>query len=518
MRKTSHRGSPRRRRWLLALTVSVAAIAAPITAPSPASAAPAPLITEDGVGIRVDETALTGPALDAIENALQPFVDNMIYQGGIDGAPISSYMWMDVDSNVELSLDFLAPSGGRPYGGLSVFASIQDIELEYRADPWWPFSDCSIYVRPDDASITATASVDPTELPAAPLDLDPIQATWDDDPTVDYTGVCWYYLIDDLFSGWWDDLVGNDPESTASKIEAQLNGEAQELIDGLWEDHVVPVVDSLQEFGLDWGQIRTDTNGLIVTADLDATGGLQLPGLPITLPVNGAEDSGATSNVNTLLQTRPVGGGDIIVSVHPNVANQFLYATNLLTGGTLGFPGVPLANVPALETALLPAGARASYPDNSWFVHFQALTAPVVTPTGPGGAPLLSFNSAIVEFTNSGFSATPVSTFTGSLTGVKLKTGFRAGTQDWGPYLDASSATLNVTRTQADANAAMHPAPSSSTILPYAKLAFNVFADIFIEGMLTLGPISIGDIDVTLCTACGRYSGDQRYTETLTVS
>lgn len=518
MRKTSHRGSPPRHRWLIALAVSVAAIAAPITAPNPAGAVPAPLVTEDGVGIRVDETALTGPALDAIENALQPFVDDMIYDGGVDGAPISSYMWLDVDSNVELSLDFLAPSGGRPYGGLSVFASIQDIELEYRADPWWPFSDCSIYVRPDDASITATASVDPTELPAAPLDLDPIQATWDDDPSVSYTGVCWYYLIDDLFSGWWDDLVGNDPESTASKIEAQLNGEAQDLIDGLWEDHVVPVVDSLQEFGLDWGQIRTDTHGLIVTADMDATAGLTLPGLPIAIPVAAAQDAGVTSNVNTLLESRPVGGGDIIVSVHPNVANQFLFATHILTGGVLGTQGVPLASVPALEAALLPVAARASYPDGNWFARFTAVTPPMVTPTGTGGAPLVSFSQMNVRFTNSGFSSTPVSTFSGSFTGVQLKTAFRAGTQDWGPVFDASSAVLDVTRTQADANAMTHPAASSATIQPYALLGFNIFANSFIEGMLTLGPISIGDIDVTLCTACGRYSGDQRYTETLTVS
>lgn len=506
----------RRRLVVVALAAALVAVLAPTVGGAPAGAAPAPLVTEDGIGIRVDEKALTGPALEAIEAQLQPFVDDMIYDGGVDGAPISDYEWLDVSSDVELSVDFLAPSNARPQGGLSVHASIEDIQLEYRADPWWPFSDCSIYVRPDDASITASASVSPALLPGAPLALDPIQATWDDDPSVDYTGVCWYYLIDDLFEGWWDDLVGNDPESTASRIEAQLNAEAQDLIDGLWDDHVVPVIDSLEEFGLGWGQLRTDDHGLIVTADMDASGGLTLPGLPFPIPVGGAEDAGVTADVDDLLESRPPGAGGVIVSIHPNLVNQFMFALQLISGGNLGNTSIPLSQVAALEAALLPASARAGYADAEWYVEFQASSTSFVTPSGPGGAPRLQLPQVELRFMNTG--ATPVSTFTGQMGNIALVTETRDVVGNWGPAFDASAATLSVTRTQADASAAPHPAASSSTMLPFARTGFDGFGTALVETFVTMGPLQIGDLDIDVCTTCGRYTGDQRYTETFTIS
>ncbi len=263
---------PRRRRaWSLALGFGLVAAVVPLAGAGPAGASPAPLVTEDGIGLRVDETAIQGPALEAIETATQPFVDDLIYDGGVDGAPIDDYEWLAATSNLELSFDVLPPSGSRPDGGIAVHADILNIQLEYRADPPWPFSTAaSTSGRPTPPS-TPAASVDRDALPAAPLVIDPIQATWDDDPDVSTTGVCWGYLIDDLFEGWWDDFVGNDPESTASKIEAQLNGIAQDLIDQIWDENVAPVLDSLDSFGISINQLHTDDHGLIVTADVDAT-------------------------------------------------------------------------------------------------------------------------------------------------------------------------------------------------------------------------------------------------------
>jgi hypothetical protein len=38
------------------------------------------------------------------------------------------------------------------------------------------------------------------------------------------------------------------------------------------------------------------------------------------------------------------------------------------------------------------------------------------------------------------------------------------------------------------------------------------------EGFVNLAPVVLYDLSVSLCTTCGRYSGDERYTETFRVA
>lgn len=506
----------RGRPWRAALAVLVGTLGAPLAIAGPVGADPAPLVTEDGVGIRVDETAIQGPALEAIENATQGFVDDMIYDGGIDGAPLSSYTGLTVSSNLELSIDFLAPSGSRPDGGIAVHADIQDIELEYRADPWWPWDDCSIWIRPDDATIDVTASIDRSKLPSAPITIDPVQATWDDDPTVDYSGVCWYYLIDDLFAGWWDDFVGNDPESTASRIEAEIDAIAQGLLDDLWTDNVTPVLDSLTSFGISVNQLRTDDHGLIVTADVDATD-LTIPGIGGPFDVSGAEDSGADSGVNTLLANRTTADGpaEVIVSVHPNVANQFLHALNTSLGGHMANALLPAS----IEEVLLLPEHRSLYPDELWLGRLQVQAAPYTQPTGSGGAPELRLPQLTLDIYNLGFDpSTPVASFAGSMSGIDLVTEVRPGTTEWGPGFDSSSAVLSVTRTAANSHASLVASPSSAAMQPYAVAAFDQYDSTVFVQYVSLAPIDLYGLSVDLCTSCGRFSGDERYTEVFKVT
>ena len=140
--------APRRRRAALAgLALGMVAVLSPVGS-SPAGATAAPLSTTEGVGIRVDETAILGPALEAIETATQPFVDNMVRQGAIDGAPLSGYHTLYTSSNLELNFDMKTPVAGTfPQGGISVHADILDINIEYRRDAWW-HSDCGVWVDP----------------------------------------------------------------------------------------------------------------------------------------------------------------------------------------------------------------------------------------------------------------------------------------------------------------------------------------------------------------------------------
>lgn len=516
MRRPDSSAPRRRRTWSLALAFGLVAAGAPLAATGPAGASPAPLVTENGIGLRVDETAIQGAALEAIETATQPFVDDLIYDGGVDGAPLDDYEWLQVENNLELSFDVLPPGGSRPDGGIKVHADILDIELEYRADPPWPFADCSIFVRPSNAMIDATASVDRDALPAAPLVIDPIQATWDDDPDVSTTGVCWAYLIDDLFEGWWNDFIGNDPESTASKIEAQLNGVAQDLIDQIWDENVAPVLDSLEGFGITINQLRTDDHGLIVTADVDATD-LTIPGLGGPFDVSAAEDSGADSDIDELLAQRTTddGAAEIIVSVHPNVVNQFMYALNQMLNGNMGAPRIPAS----IEDILLQPGDRALYNDNFWSAQLTVQVAPHVEPTGPGGAPQLQLASMTLRFFNVLFNPTvPVATFEGQMTALDLLTEIRAGSDTWGPTYSTSNADLSVARSQANVHASAVPPQDSAAILPYAVTAFDNFNGDILVDFLSLAPIDLFGLSVDLCTTCGRFDGDERYTETFKVN
>lgn len=508
---------PRRSRFgAAALAI---AIAAPALAPSPAGADPAPLVTEDGVGIRVDETAIVGPALELIEAEMQPFVDDMIYDGAVDGAPLEGYHALYVSSDLELTADFLPPSTARPSGGFAVHADIIDIDIEYRRDAWW-HGECGVYVNPDDATIDVSSTVDAGLLPATPLALEPIEATWDDDPAVSTDGACWTYLIDDFFAGWWDAFTGDHPESTASRIEAELNGQAQGLLDDLWADNVTPVVDSLESFGVTFGQIRTDDHGLIVTADVDATGGLTIPGFPGdgTFDVSGAEDSGVTSDVNALLANRTSqdGPSEVIVSIHPNVVNQFMEAIDQFTNGLIVQRTIP-ADV---EELLLAPADRDAYSDDGWTMRFELQAAPRTAPTGSGGAPELALPELTIEFYNSDyvFGFQPVATFSGEMGAIDLVTEVRDGATTWGPGYAADGATLSVTRTQANDAAAAVPPQASSALLPYATEGFDSFNDdIFVE-YVSFAPLELYGLGVDLCSTCGRYPGDQRYTETFKVT
>lgn len=510
------RVSVRRRSWLVAIALGASAIVAPTVASSPAGAVNAPLVTEDGIGIRIDEWAIQGPALEAIETALQPTVDDLVQDGAEAAQIMDNPDHVISDSNLELAFDILAPSSpSRPYGALQFNARIEDIEIEYyRYGEWWQ-PECWIWINPEDSTIQVTANVDPTNLPAAPIEVQPAVAYWDDDPAISTNnGWCYGYL----FNEWWDGFAaafsGDDPESTASRVEDQIDAMSQDLVDQVWDENVVPVLDSLANAGITVSDLHTDAYGLIVKADVDATGGLTIPGMQETpVDVTTAQDSGADSNVDTLLANYD----EIIVSIHPNVVNQYLYVVNVSNSGNYGQPLMNTAptNGPAIETMLIPPANQGSYSDTNWSVRMNAQAAPYVTPDPTTGAPKIQFPAATFQFRN-GFSL--VATFTGTFTGLDLTTEVRAGTTNWGPAIHSTNSSLNVTRTQANAHASLIAAQTSSQILPYAKVVWEKFNVDTLESFASLAPIELYDLTVSLCTTCGRYSGDERYTETFRVN
>jgi hypothetical protein len=98
------------------MLVTTAGVLAPTAS---AGSGDAPLQTDDGIGICVDENAINGPALDAIEASLQPYVDQMILDGALDDRPIKNYKSQDVSSDLNLSFEFEAPSSSQPDGGVA---------------------------------------------------------------------------------------------------------------------------------------------------------------------------------------------------------------------------------------------------------------------------------------------------------------------------------------------------------------------------------------------------------------
>ena len=484
----------------------------------PAGADPAPLVTEDGVGIRVDETALTGPALDAIEDSLQPFVDDMILDGATgDGAPFPSHNFVEVSSDLQLDLDFVPPGDGRPDGGLEVNATIGDIEIHYgMTGLFW--LDCSIRAQPDDGTIAIGASVDRAALPGTPISLDPVQATWDDDPNVDWDWPCAGHVVWQAITQWWDGLWdSSDPESTAARIERELNDTAQELIDDLWDDQVAPVLDSLDAFGLSINQLRTDDHGLIVTADLDATD-LTLPEIGGPFDVSDAQDSGVDTDVNDLLAQRTNQAGDshAIVTVHPNVVNQFVYAIDDMING---FLGQRLVSSDIQEVLLDPA-VWDDYEDEGWVVRLLTEVPGHTEPTGPGGQPQLQLPDMRLEVFNVAFSSfDPIAVFEGELDAIDLVTEVRDDGVSWGPGLSAEGIAGSLTLTDANDDVlAWDPDPAD--VVPFASTAIDEFNDFVFVDFLSLAPIAIGDMSVDLCpiSTCGRYPGDERYTETFLVN
>ena len=172
---------------------------------------------------------------------------------------------------------------------------------------------------------------------------------------------------------------------------------------------------------------------------------------------------------------------------------------------------------PSIETVLLQAAQRPSYPDGDWVLRLETQATPTVLPTGTGGAPQVGLPAITLKFFN-GNPFVPVATFTGSMSAINLITEVRSGSDNWGPGLSSTSATLNVTRTQANPDAALVAAQSSAAILPYAKANLEFYNDDIFVQFVSLPPINIGGLAVTLCGACTRMSGDSRYTEYFNVA
>lgn len=509
----THLSNPPRRRRTAALVVAsvvLATVAATFGA-SPASATNASLVTTDGIGIRVDENAILGPALQAIEDELQPFVNQKISEGALANSVMDDPDWADGSANVNLSFDFVnAGSPGYPQGGLKVHADLTNILMRfYRYGAWWQ-PECLIYVQPDDGTIDASAKIDTTKLPNAPLTLNPIAATWDNDPSAGpapgYSWLCNGYLIDE----WWDGLWGNGTD-VAAQLEAELNSEAQDLVDSLWDEHVAPIIDSLTSFGISFNQVRTDDHGLIVTANTDATGGVTLPVVGGTYDVSNTPDAGVTADVNTVLAQRR----EIITTINPNVVAQYVNALNQALTGEWG----QYAISSSVESALLPPAAQAAYNDAGWAMRLTVDSPPSVTPTGTGGAPEVNLPAITMKFFNTSKGPfSPVATFTGTLDDLNLVTEVQSGTGSWGPMIRSTNATLsNLVRTQANVDAA-GLTQTASGLQPFARSVWNNGAEDLFVGLISLPPLSIGGLSVNLCTACTRISGDQRYTETFNVA
>ena len=520
-----HRPSRSRRRPALAvLAVLVAAVTAPLVGAGPAAASPAPLLTADGVGIRLDETALT-EILEDVENELQVLVDPILWDGafndysGLTSSP--AFVNLFATGDVELTLDFLLPTPGAPDGALALDADIVNMELEYRLDAWW-HTECGVWVVPDPpTTVTADATVDPSLLPGTPFAVTSGAPTWSANPPTESTsGVCWTYIPSSSFD-WTSFTDTANPASAASLLQDEVDLALSDLLDEIWTNNVAAVFDSLANqtgLGVTVNQLHTDDNGLIVTADTEASGGITIPAIGGPYNVAAAEDAGVTTNINTLLANRTtiVGPSDVIVSVHPNVTNQYLEAFTTAVSGDLGSSAV---NGTAIENVLLNPPARPAYANNGWTARLRVTTSPASYPTGAGGRPQVTLPTMSLAFHNTSYvgGILPVATFSGSMGAIDGITLLDPAASLWVPGHSATNATLGVTRTQANPDAAAVPPQSSGAIRPYARNAFAAFsANVFIPYIGV--PITMRNHPVALCTTCPRYTGDQRYTETYHVS
>lgn len=499
----------RGRRSSLALVFAFALAATSFYA-SPASAQSAPLVTADGVAIRLDENAINGAALQAIQDELQPFVNDRIYEGAWENSVMDNPDWVEGSADLDLSFEFIdAGTPGYPEGGLKVRGDLNDIMMRfYRYGAWWQ-PECQFRVNPDDGWIEATAKIDTSNLPGNPITVNPVTAYWDNDPTVTREKgnvLCQIYLLDE----WWNQLWGNTTD-VAAQLEAEMNDVAQDLIDDMWTDYVTPVVDSLDGFGITWGQVRTDAHGLIVTADVDASNGIPIPGAPGgPYDVTDAEDSGATSDVNALLAQRSDG---LTVSVHPNVVNQFLHALTTAVSGQFGEPTVPAS----IEDVLLDPSVHDDYDDDGWSVSLSVESgAPYAQPVGVDGAPMVRMDEITVIVRNSDFGAIPIAVFQGSAANIALETTVQPGDQSFGPTYDPADMTVVLDRVMGNPDVLAFDGDPAD-LLPYAKDGVVYFNEGILKPSVSLAPISIGDLIIDLCSTCGRFVDDERYTETFTI-
>lgn len=501
---------------------------APGVAPTAAQAqsSTAPLVTEDGIGVRIDRTAIDGPVLDLLEAELDAFANDqvaLIATG--DDAPFQSHRWFESNADLDLSFDVIPPGGALPDGGFEIHADIRDVEIHWRMNGFWLTGQCSIWARPDDGTVTITAKIDQSKLPgASPLVLHDVSATWDDDPDLDYDWNCAGHIWLQGFLNWWDDIWdSSDPESTAAMIEREVQEQAEALVDGLWADYVAPVLDTAADFGAEVSDVYTDAHGLIITADTDASGaddeGITIPGLGGPYDVTNTRDSGADSDVHALLANRTVSGQDshVIVSIHPNVVNQFMNAMHQFQNGSYGAPAMPAS----IKEVLLHPDDHGLFNDVGWFARMTSTAPPHTEPTGTGGAPQLQIPGLSFVVSHSSVLpppfGQPIATFEGTMSGIDLITEVRPGGGGWGPGFSADGAEVDLTLVQARPQV-WDWDPDPDDMLPFVQLAFDNFNDSIFVQFLTLAPLDFTGVSIDLCETCGRYADDDRWTETFHVS
>lgn len=502
--------SPRRRRLLAALLVAASAVVVPLTTGAPVGAVAAPLITTDGIGIRIDENAILGPVLDDVEASLYPYLKQEVIAGASVHTGVASPAWIDATVDLDLGIDFIAAgTTGYPQGGLRLQANITNLEIRtYVSSP----PSCVVYTRASPIAVAASSRVDTIALPGAPFWALPTTNNWSSATvTASVSGppICSSFLTPPFDWAGFSDPT--DPNSTASLVQSELEVQMQDLLDNMWLDNVESVVGSLSTlvgFGVSYNQIRTDTNGLVATADVDATAGLTIDGWG-PLPVTTAQDAGVTSNVNTLLAQRSLGtvATDVIVSLHPNVTNQYLAAVHDYWAGWYD-SWTPASS--ALDTALINPSYATCYSPTHWWTFLEGQAAPYITPTGTGGRPLMRLPQTTVQFYNE-FSCDgwPVATFTGSLYDIPVN----VSGVPLGPRGSAATALWTATRTQADVAVATRTPPATTTTLrPWARDSLATFLA-SMTGHIDMAPGAFPWRTAVACTTCGRFVGDQRITQ-----
>ncbi len=333
----------------LGATTGAALVAVALLAPVPAGATPAPLVTEDALGLRVDVTALDGPVLDAIEDDLDTVVEAVLDDVASDPTgPFGPPKTVAVAADVDATIDVVAPGSAHPDGALLLDVDLTGIELDFTMDPPWPFADCHIGVEADPGAVGVAAEVDHGVLPDPPFATGAPLGTWDQEPMVSTTGVCWTYVDEETFSTWWTETWdAEDPDSAAGRIQAEVASALTGLADDVWADLVLVPVAGLNPFGVILDTITTDDDGFLVVARTDATAGITLPGVPGgPYVVSNAPDAGSTTTLAKVLQERD----QVIVSLHPNVRNQleeaFALAGVPFDPGVLDLAPIELSSVP----------------------------------------------------------------------------------------------------------------------------------------------------------------------------
>ncbi len=510
--------APARRRRLAAVLILVGVATVPLATGTPAAAATAPLVTPDGIGVRIDETALA-EVVDDLETALVPDV-----QAAIDASGESFIVDADWASatftGIDVALDLRAPHAGSPRGDLALTTTITDLVVQvHQTGQWWQPPECLWEFDFADAiAMDATALVDPAPLPGPPVTDGGGVEDWHADD-IDVTRLagpwtCDGYLLDE----WWATSTDmGTPGSAAHGVQALMQATLADLAGQMWDDDIAPVLGSLTTLGafaVDLAQLRADDHGVVATADVDATAGVRVAGWG-PYPVGSTVDAGVTSNVGTLLATRTLGGvdSDVIVSLHPNVANQYLTAVHDRLNGAFG----TTATSSTIASVLVDPTLGTCYAPSGWTTRLEAAVPPHLTPTGPGGAPEMQLPQTTVQVRNAGCNPSDprVATFTGSLDDIAVAS---TGTP-LSPRGSAATTTWTATRTQADAaTAARVPPATTATLLPWAQGALATFLSTHVPAPVDLTVAGFPGHPATHCDTCGRYPGDQRITETFHIS